>query len=120
MRDFKFFTDNKINIEDDPLYHLNVYENMALGLISYCYRMNLTPIDYQHHFYESGPGVRNGVNKTIVITDLISHDNFESRHVKIRYELYVINPLTANEITEHTFHLAENVFNEVMRRYENI
>ena len=120
MKLFKFFTDNKVNIEDDTLYHLNVHENMAIGLISYCYRMNLMPIGYQHHFYESVPGVRNGVNKTMVITDLISHDYFESRHVRIGYELYTINPLTANEMIEHTFHLAENVFNEVMRRYENL
>jgi hypothetical protein len=56
----------------------------------------------------------------MVITDLISHDYFESRHIRIKYELYAINPLTANEMTEHTFHLAEDVFNEVMRRYENI
>jgi hypothetical protein len=120
MKDFKFFNQNVESIEDDPLYHLNVYENMALGLVSYCYRMNLTPVGYQHHFYETGPRVRNGVNKTMVITDLISHDYFESRHIRIKYELYAINPLTANEMTEHTFHLAEDVFNEVMRRYENV
>jgi hypothetical protein len=109
MQTFKFFTENKINIEDDPLYHLNVYENMALGLISYCYRMHLTPVGYQHHFAE------NGFSRHLVITDLISHDYFESRHIRIRYDLYDINNLT-----NHIFHLSEDVFNEVMRRYENI
>lgn len=122
MKDFKFFNQNVESIEDDPLYHLNVYENMALGLISYCYRMNLVPVGYQHHFYESGPSdaPRQGKNRTMVITDLISHDYFESRHIRIRYELYTINPLTPNEMTEHTFHLAEDVFNNVMERYENL
>ena len=120
IKDFKFFNEKKYNFEDDPLYHLNVYENMVLGVISYCYRMNLMPVGYQHHFYESGPGMRNDVNKTMVITDLISHDYFESRHIRIRYELYTINPLTANEMTEHTFHLAQDVFDNVMERYANI
>ena len=120
MKQFKFFNQNVKSIEDDPLYHLSLYENMAIGLISYCYRMNLTPIDYQHHFYESGPGERNGVNKTMVITDLTSHGYFESMHVKIRYELYTITPLTANEMTEHTFHLAQDVFDNVMERYANL
>ena len=54
MRKFKFLTDNKMTIEDDPLYYLNVYENIALGLISYCYRMHLMPIGYQHQFAENG------------------------------------------------------------------
>jgi hypothetical protein len=35
--------------------------------------------------------------------------------VRIRYELY-----DRNGINQHTFQLAEDVFNEVMRRYENI
>jgi hypothetical protein len=56
----------------------------------------------------------------MVITDLISHDYFESRHIRIKYGLYTINPLTANEMTEHTFHLAQDVFDNVMQRYENI
>lgn len=114
MKLFKFFNENKYNFEDDPLYHLSVYENMVLGVISYCYRMHLMPIGYQHHFYETGPRLR-GVNKSIVITDLISHDYFESRHVRIRYELY-----DRDGLNQHTFHLAEDVFNEVMRRYENL
>jgi hypothetical protein len=109
MKAFKFFTENKINIEDDPLYHLNVYENMVLGLISYCYRMHLIPVGYQHQFAE------NGFIRHLVINDVISHDYFESRHVRIRYELY-----DRNGINQHTFHLAEDVFNEVMQRYENI
>ena len=109
IKDFKFFTENKINIEDDPLYHLNVYENMVLGVISYCYRMNLTPVSYQRQFEE------NGLSRHLVITDLISHDYFECRHVRIKYDLYDINGLE-----HHTFHLAENVFNEVMQRYETI
>ena len=109
MREFKFFTDNKVNIEDDPLYHLNVYENMVLGVISYCYRMHLIPVGYQHHFAE------NGFSRHLVITNLISHDYFESRHVRIKYDLYDVN-----DFTHHTFHLDEDVFNEVMRRYENI
>jgi len=109
IKEFKFFDNNKVNIEDDPLYHLNVYENIALGLISYCYRMNLTPIGYQHQFSE------NGLSRHLVINDVISHDYFESRHVRIRYELY-----DRNGMDQHTFHLAEDVFNEVIRRYENI
>ena len=109
MREFKFFTDNKVNIEDDPLFHLNFYENMVLGVISYCYRMHLIPVGYQHHFAE------NGFSRHLVITNLISHDYFESRHVRIKYDLYDVN-----DLTHHTFHLSEDVFNEVMRRYENI
>jgi hypothetical protein len=109
MKTFKFFTDNKINIEDDPLYHLDVYENMALGLIGYCYRMNLIPVGYHHQFSE------NGFSRHLVITDLISHDYFECRHVRIKYDLFSVNGLE-----HHTFHLAENVFNEVIRRYESI
>lgn len=109
ISDFKFFNDNKIKIEDDPLYYLNVYQNMALRLISYCYRMNLTPLGYQHQFEE------NGLSRHLVITDLISHDYFESRHVRVRYDLYDVN-----DLTHHIFHLAEDVFNEVIRRYENI
>jgi hypothetical protein len=117
MRQFKFFDDNGINIQDDPLYHLNVFENMVLGLISYCYRMNLSPLGYQHQFYESGPNVApgNSVNRHLVINDLISHDYFESRHVRIRYEIY-----DRNGTNQYTFHLAEDVYNEVIRRYENI
>jgi hypothetical protein len=109
MKAFKFLAENKINIEDDPLYHLNVYENMALGLISYCCRMNLVPVSYQHQFEE------NGLSRHLVITDLISHDYFECRHVRIKYDLYDINGLE-----HHTFHLAEDVFIEVMRRHETI
>ena len=109
MRKFKFLTDNKMRIEEDPLYYLNVYENMVLGLIYYCYGMNLPPIGYQHQFSE------NGLIRHLVINDVISHDYFESRHVRIRYELY-----DRNGMDQHTFHLAEDVFNEVIRRYENI
>ena len=109
MKTFKFLAENKINIEDDPLYHLNVYDNMALGLISYCYRTDNRPIGWKHRFNE------NGLNRHMVINDVISHDYFESRHVRIRYELY-----DRNGINQHTFQLAEDVFNEVMRRYENI
>jgi len=109
MRPFKFFTENKINIEDDPLYRLNVYENMVLGVISYCYRMHLIPVGYQRQFAE------NGFSRHLVITDLISHDYFECRHVRIKYDLYDVNGLE-----HYTFHLAENVFNEVMQRYENL
>jgi hypothetical protein len=50
-----------------------------------------------------------------VINDVISHDYFESRHVRIRYELYDRDGLNQN-----TFHLAEDVFNEIMQRYENL
>jgi hypothetical protein len=109
MKLFKFFTDNKVNIEDDPLYYLNVYENMAIRLISYCYRMHLIPIGYQHQFAE------NGFIRHLVINDVISHDYFESRHVRIRYELY-----DRDGLNQHTFHLAEDVFNEIMQRYETI
>ena len=116
MKSFKFFNNNKQYIEDDPLYHLNAYENMALGLISYCYRMNLSPIGYQHQFDESistrGPGF---ITRHLVINDLISHDYFESRHVRIGYEIY-----DRNGTNRYTFHLAEDVFIEVMRRYENL
>jgi len=109
MRKFKFLTDNKMTIEDDPLYYLNVYENIALGLISYCYRMNLVPVGYQHQFEE------NGLSRHLVITDLISHDYFESRHIRVRYDLYDIN-----DLTNHIFHLSEDVFREAIRRYETI
>jgi hypothetical protein len=103
IKDFKFFNDNKINIEDDPLYYLNVYENMALGLISYCYRMHLIPVGYQHQFAD------NGFIRHLVINDITRHDNFECRHVRILYEIY---DNTGTSV--YSFHLAENVFNEVM------
>ena len=109
IKPFKFLHENKFNIEYDPLYHLDVYQNMALRLISYCFRMNLVPVGYQHHFAE------NGFSRHLVITDLISHDYFESRHVRISYDLYDIN-----DLTHHRFHLSEDVFNEAIRRYETI
>ena len=126
MINFKFFGDNRYNIEDDPLYFLDVYQNMALGLISYCYRTHRMPVGWRHHFFETGPeydGMRNGVNKCIVITELDTHNNFESPHVKIGYEIHTINvPGYAymTETTQHNFHLAEDVFDNVMRRYENL
>ncbi len=109
IKNFKFFNENKYNIEDDPLYHLNVYENIVLGVIGYCYRMNLTPVGYRHHFY-MGEEI-----KHMKITDLITHNNFESRHVRINYDVYDINNLT-----NHNLHLSEDVFIEAMRRYEHI
>jgi len=123
MRTFKFLVENKINIEDDPLYHLDAYENIVLGLISYCYRTDNRPIGWKHHFHESGPEDRGGVNKCIEIIDLISHDYFESRHVRIRYKVYTINSPGYDDMTVttgRTFHLAEDVFIEVMRRHETI
>ena len=125
MRVFKFFGDNRYNIQDDPLYFLDVYQNMALGLISYCYRTDRLPLGWKHHFHESGPqhGPRDGVYKCLVITELDRHNNFESPHVKIGYDIHIINvPGNANmtETTRHSFHLAEDVFNSVMRRYENL
>jgi len=123
IKPFKFFNENKFNIEYDPLYHLNVYENIALGIINYCYRTDRVPIGWKHHFYESGSEDRRGVNKCIEITDLISHDYFESRHVRIRYDVHTINRPGNSDMTEttnHTFHLAEDVFNEAITRYETI
>jgi len=109
IKQFKFFNENKYNFQNDPLYHLNVYENMVLGVISYCYRMNLMPVGYQHHFYMGEE------SKYLKITELMYHDNFETRHVRMNYDVYDVNNLT-----NHTFHLAEDVFIEVMRRYENL
>ena len=116
MIDFKFFQENKYDIEHDPLYTLDAYQNMALGLINYCYRMNLSPIGYQHQFDEStstrGPGF---ITRHLVINDVISHDYFETRHVRIRYEIYDVNGTN-----RYTFHLDEQVFETLMRRYENL
>jgi hypothetical protein len=116
MKPFKFFTDNKINIEDDSLYHLDVYENMALGLISYCMRASRSPIEWKHHF-------REGVNKCLEIKEILFHNNFESPHVKIVYSIHTINNPGNADMTntrEHTFHLAEDVYNEVIRNNETI
>jgi hypothetical protein len=123
MKTFKFLAENKINIEDDPLYHLNVYENIVLGLISYCYRTDNRPIGWKHHFYESSPEDCGGVNKCIEVCELISHDYFESRHIRIKYKINTINSPVNSDMTVttgHTFHLAEDVFIEVMRRHETI
>jgi hypothetical protein len=109
IKDFKFFNEKKYNFEDDPLYRLNVYENMVLGVISYCYRMNLTPVGYQHHFYMGQE------SKYLKIIDLTYLDNFGRRDVGMSYQVYDVNNLT-----HHRFQLDENVFNEVMRRYENL
>ena len=118
MRNFKFFGDNKYNIEDDPLYHLNVYENMAIGLISWCQRMNLFPIGYQHQFDESTSTVGPGhITRHLVINDIQRIENYLGlgRRVHIAYEIYDINGYTP-----YSFHLDENVFDNIMRRYENI
>ena len=116
MKDFKFFNDNKYNIEDDPLYHLNAYENMALGLISWCQRMSIFPIGYQHQFDEStltnGPGF---ITRHLVIDNIIRHDYFECRYVKIIYEIY---DTTGTSV--YSFNLREQHFESIMRRYENI
>jgi hypothetical protein len=117
MKIFKFLNENVKSIEDDPLYHLNVYENMALRLISWCQRMNLPPVGYQHQFYESGssdaPG--QGINRHLIIYDITRHHNFGSLHVRIFYVIY-----DRNGTDNHVFHLDEQVFESVMRRYENI
>jgi len=116
IKDFKFFNENKFNTEFDPLYHLDVYQNMALGLISSCVRVNRSPIKWKHHFREM-------VNKCLEIEEFLLHNNFETPHVKIVYSIHTINnPGNADmtNTTEHTFHLAEDVFNSVIRRYENI
>ena len=117
MRVFKFFDENKYNIVDDALYHLNVYENIAIGLISWCLRMDLAPVGYQHQFYESGPadGPFGGVNRHLVIKHVTRHNNFESPHDRVYYEIY-----DRNGTTNYAFHLAENIFDAVMRRYENL
>ncbi len=109
MIEFKFLQENKYNIECDPLYHLTVHQNMILGIISYRYRMNLTPIEYHHQFHE------NGIMRGIVVKDIWRHDQFESRHVRIQYSIY-----DRNGMNNHSFHLDEQVFESVMRRYENL
>jgi len=123
IKDFKFFNENKYNIEFDPLYHLDVYQNMALGLISSCMRENRSPILWKHHFRESGLENHRIMNKCLEIQEILLHNNFETPHVKIKYNIHIINcPGDANmtDTTEYTFHLAEDVFNSFIRRYENI
>ena len=89
---------------------------MAIGLISWCQRMNLSPIGYQHQFDEStsrnGPG---HITRHLVINDVHRYDDAIGRHVTIAYEIYDINGYTP-----HSFHLDENVFDNIMRRYENL
>lgn len=116
IRSFRFFDENKYNIEDDALYNLNAHENIALGLISWCQRMDLNPIGHQHQFDEStsnhGPG---HITRHLVIKHITRHDNFETPHVRIFFGIYDING-----INNYAFHLDENVFDNVMRRYENL
>ena len=119
---FKFLNNTA---EYDPLYDLDVYQNMTLGLISYCRRMNIDTFGWKHHFYECGtnPEILNGVNKCLVLLNIATHDRFETPHVMIQYNVNTINRIgDANytETTEHTFHLDKDVFDNVMRRYENL
>ncbi len=106
MIEFKFLQDN---IQDDLLPILDVHQSMVLGIISYRYRMNLTPIEYRHQFEEDG------IMRGIVVKDIWIHDQFETRHVRITYEIY-----DRNGRNNHSFHLDEQVFQTLMRRYENL
>ena len=90
MNLFKFLVNKQ---EPFPLHdEFNVYENMAVGLISWCQRMNLVPIGYQHQFYETGPadGPGQGLNRHLVINDVHRIDNYLGlgRRVHIAYEIY--------------------------------
>jgi len=112
MRHFKFLRSKQ---EPFPLHdEFNVYENMAVGLVSWCQRMNLNPIGYQHQFDRSlnGPGF---ITRHLVIDNIIRHDYFECRYVKIIYEIY---DTTGTSV--YSFNLREQHFESIMRRYENI
>ena len=116
MRHFKFLRSKQ---EPFPLHdEFNVYENMAVGLVSWCQRMNLNPIGYQHQFDESDSRVGPGhITRNLVINDIQRIENFLGlgRRVNIVYEIY-----DPNGYTPYSFHIAEDVFDNIMRRYENL
>ena len=111
MRSFKFLYNNKPNIQEDPLWNLNVYENMALGLVHYCHQRGVCANGYQHQFTDMG------IQRFLVIENLIFESTSDeySSYVRVRYQIYDQYHTTTLE-----FRLPEEVFHEVMSRNETI
>ena len=118
MKEYKFLNKN-YHIDNNIVFHdsdsgnigTNVYENMAIGLVSWCQRMEINPLSYTHQFYDDGDF------KEMKIQDVLIHTNFECPHVMIQYQIYNRNE---DEELIYNFHLRQDDFNEIMRRYENI
>ena len=118
MKEYKFLNKN-YHIDNNIVLHnsdsgnigTNVYENMAIGLVSWCQRMEINPLSYTHQFYDDG------IFKHLKIIELLIHNRFECPHVMIHFELTDVN---GDEIDEMTFHLRQEYFNDIMNRYENI